>query len=462
MQERRLGNSDLEVSAIGHGCMGMSCGNGPPEDKREMTSLLHAAVERGGSRRRFLKGVAGVGASAVASAHLSVEQTLAAAAPTFPTITLGKTGQVVSRLGMGTSWDVTPGFLQLMLASGISYIDTAEAYERGKCEKTIGEVLARTGKRKDVYIVTKTGSYRAAQAAEPDYAGFRDRKVEGPEAARFFEQRLVQSLERLQTDYVDSYYMHGMTGSQIGLLTEPAVKAAFAALKKSGKIRFCGVSCHDARLPEVVEAAAACGWIDQIMIQYNYRTMTSDAVRRAVDAASKANLGIVAMKTQGGAGEFKGDPSKLSPRFNELTAGGIKKEQAAIKAVFADERIQVVVSEMTNRDELRENTAATREPLTPKQSRALEEYRAKTAHLYCHGCGHLCETAAKGVPVATVLRYLRYYEVYGKRQQARELYQALPPEARDLAMADLAAAEAACPHGLAVNQLVQIADRRLS
>jgi predicted aldo/keto reductase-like oxidoreductase len=232
-------------------------------------------------------------------------------------------------------------------------------------------------------------------------------------------------------------------------------------MKRSGKIRFCGLSCHDGRLPEVVEAAAKCGWIDQIMIQYNFRTMSADAVRRAVDAASKANLGIVAMKTQGGAGQFKGGGG-LSPKFNEFRAAGIKQEQAAIKAVFADERIHAVVSEMTNREQLRENSAATREPITPKQSRLLEEHRQRTAHLYCHGCGHLCETAAKGVPVATVLRYLRYYEVYGKREQARALYQALPPEARDLAMADLAAAEAACPHGLAVAQLVQIADRRLS
>ena len=49
-------------------------------------------------------------------------------------------------------------------------------------------------------------------------------------------------------------------------------------------------------------AAAECGWIDQIMIQYNYRTMDGDAIRRALDAAAKANLGLVAMKTQGGAG----------------------------------------------------------------------------------------------------------------------------------------------------------------
>lgn len=47
MQKRRLGNSDLEVSALGLGCMGMSFGYGPPADKREMISLIRSAVERG-------------------------------------------------------------------------------------------------------------------------------------------------------------------------------------------------------------------------------------------------------------------------------------------------------------------------------------------------------------------------------------------------------------------------------
>jgi aryl-alcohol dehydrogenase-like predicted oxidoreductase len=47
MKKRKLGSSGLDVSAIGLGCMGMSFGYGPPKDKRDMISLLHAAVERG-------------------------------------------------------------------------------------------------------------------------------------------------------------------------------------------------------------------------------------------------------------------------------------------------------------------------------------------------------------------------------------------------------------------------------
>ncbi len=47
MQKRKLGNSGLEVSALGFGCMGMSFSYGPPKDKREMTDVLRAAVDRG-------------------------------------------------------------------------------------------------------------------------------------------------------------------------------------------------------------------------------------------------------------------------------------------------------------------------------------------------------------------------------------------------------------------------------
>jgi uncharacterized protein len=151
-----------------------------------------------------------------------------------------------------------------------------------------------------------------------------------------------------------------------------------------------------------------------------------------------------------------------SPKFNEFVEKGSKQEAAAIKTVFSDHRIHAVVSEMTNRDMLRENIGASRDhTLTLREQKTLEEFRLATAHLYCHGCSQHCEPAAGGVAVAEILRYLRYHEVYGKRQRARELYQSLSPEARNLAQADLAAAQAACPHGLPVVELIHRADRQM-
>ncbi len=399
----------------------------------------------GGSRRDFLKTAAATGgAVAIVSGESARAEQDGAPKASLPTVTLGKTGQKVSVLGQGTSWTLQPAFLQAAFFSGVRYVDCSENYERGKCEKTLGEVLERTNMRKDVYLVTKCG-----------------RKVGGAGAFKNYEQHLNASLERLKTDYVDSYYLHGVTGAEIPLLHDPDVKAAFEKLKKSGKIRFCGLSCHDGRLPEIVSAAAECGWIDQIMIQYNYRTMGGDEIRRAVDAASKANLGIVAMKTQADGGSFK--TMVPSPKFKEFVEKGITTGQAAIKTVFSDQRIHVVVSEMTNRDMLRENMgAAADHTLSSRDRKLLEEYRLATSHLYCHGCGQNCEPAAGGIAVADILRFLRYDEAYGKRRRARELYQALPAEARNLVAADLAAAQAACPHGLPVADMLRRAEERMS
>ncbi len=50
MQKRKLGNNNLEVSALGLGCMGMSSGYGPPADKQEMIDLIRVAVDRGDPR----------------------------------------------------------------------------------------------------------------------------------------------------------------------------------------------------------------------------------------------------------------------------------------------------------------------------------------------------------------------------------------------------------------------------
>jgi len=395
----------------------------------------------GGNRRQFLKTAT---ASGVALA--SADSLLAAPPPKspLPEVTLGKTGVKVTKLGMGTSWAVAESFVQRAIAAGVRYIDTSESYERGNAEKALGNVLARTGQRKDVYLVTKNNSYS---------------RVKGADRVRALRTHLEASLERLKTDYIACYYLHGVSGRDLDIFRDRDVITTFEELKKSGKIKFAGFSCHDPMLPELVEAAAEAGWLDQMMIQYNFRTMDADKVKRAVDKASKANMGIVAMKTQGGAKEFQA--GEKDPRMNGLLEKGFKVHQAAIKAVFNDERVHAVVSEMTNFDELRENMGAAIEPLGAKEARLLEEHRVLTANRFCHGCGHLCETAARGVPVATVLRYYRYYEAYGKRDQARALYQALPAESRAIADLDLADVDAACPHGLPVADLLRTADRRL-
>ena len=119
---------------------------------------------KSGNRRHFLQATA-AGASLVAAAHVASADPQAPDAKAVPTVILGKTGQKVTKLGMGTSWALSPSFVQLTLFSGVRYIDTSEGYENTVAEKVIGDVLERTKLRKETYLVTKFQGYRTARGA---------------------------------------------------------------------------------------------------------------------------------------------------------------------------------------------------------------------------------------------------------------------------------------------------------
>ena len=325
------------------------------------------------------------------------------------------------------------------------YIDTSESYENGNAEKTLGEVLERTKMRKDVYLVTKNSRG----------------KVGGSRAFPTFEKRLEASLERLRTDYIDCYYLHGVEGREIGLLRDPDVKAAFEKLKKSGQDQVLR-----ALLPRWPAARNRHGRRRERLDRSDHDPvqLSDHDHRRCQKSSRRGSEGQPGHRRNEDPGRCRPFPGGCapSPKFKEFVDKGFKEQKAAIKTVFADHRVHAVVSEMTNRDMLRENIEATRDhSLTLHEQKQLEDYRQATAHLYCHGCGHHCEPAANGVAVSDILRYLRYHEVYGKRQRAAELYQALPAEARNIVGTDLTAAQAACPHGLPVVEFLHRADRQM-
>ena len=171
----------------------------------------------GNNRRQFLKTATATGV-ALASAD-----SLLAAPPKspIPEVTLGKTGMKVTKLGMGTSWAVAESFVQRAIAAGVRYIDTSESYERGNAEKALGNVLARTGQRKDVYLVTKNNGYRG---------------VKGSDRAKSFVTHLRGSLERLKTDYVDCYYMHGVSGKDIDIFKDAEGKVLNRNLRTASEL----------------------------------------------------------------------------------------------------------------------------------------------------------------------------------------------------------------------------------
>ncbi len=404
-----------------------------------------AGMESGLSRRSLLTGPLAVGAAGLLTSGLALpaaaDDTKPDAKPAMPTAVLGRTGMRVSRLAFGGSWHIDAEVVGLGMEHGINYIDTAESYNGGQSEMAFGAILKDIGatghsaKRKGLWLVSKTHDHY------------------------HLEPRLARSLDRLQQDYVDCFYMHQIQDPK--LASDPEIKAMADRMKRSGKTRFFGFSCHDAPVVECLNAAADSGFIDVIMFRYDCHYYKRDDLNQAIDRCVKAKIGLVAMKTQVGG-------MTLPDRFDPFKQRGLNQHQAAIKAVAADERITSICSEMTNVDHINQNVQAIASKLKIAEREAIREHAQLISHLWCRGCDHICRSASgdgQPIAVADTLRFLMYHDHYGKRERARELYAQLPVEQRNPAAieaADWQAAEAACPFQVPLAKLMTRAKERLS
>ena len=212
------------------------------------------------SRRDFLKaaGKAGAGAAIAAPAYR-----LAAASDnqnSVPTRAFGRSGINVSILSLGGMFDISANQIMMKQAVrwGVTYWDTADCYHRGS-ERGIGKYFNKYPEdRRKVFLVTKS------DARDP----------------KGMSRLLERSLDRMQTDYIDLYFVHGI--HRITELQKDTRTWAEKA-KAAGKIRLFGFSAHS-NMEANMLAAAELGWIDGIMMAYNFRLMHEDRMKRAVEA----------------------------------------------------------------------------------------------------------------------------------------------------------------------------------
>ena len=268
------------------------------------------------------------------------------------------------------------------------------------------------------------------------------------------EEHLNKSLERMKTDHVDLLFMHGI--SKIDVLT-PEVKAWAEKMKAAKKIRFFGFSTHS-NMAELLNEAPKLGWIDGIMMTYNYRLMHTDAMKSAVDACAKAGIGLTAMKTQGG-GPVSTDSEEELRLAGRFLQKGMTQFQAKLKAVWENEQIAAICSQMPNLTLLTANTQAALDGrmLTAGDWSALRNHADATSSAYCAGCAMNCESAAGcGMGIADAMRVMMYHTSYGDTHQARVAFMELPEPVRaSLATMNLAEASRACPRGIDVAGVVR-------
>lgn len=168
---------------------------------------------------------------------------------------LPRTGWKISEISygcmsLGLEHRANERLLHKAVDLGINFFDTADLYDKGENEKSVGKALS--AKRRAVFLATKVGNQWRADGSGWDWNPRKE----------YILQSVEGSLKRLQTDYIDLYQLHG------GTIDDPIDETieAFELLKAQGKIREYGISSIR---PNVIREYVARSNIVSVMMQYS-------------------------------------------------------------------------------------------------------------------------------------------------------------------------------------------------
>ena len=411
-------------------------------------------------RRNFLKTVGATGLSSILTSSgviASPNQSSTKEKPKYPQVPrrkLGKTGVEVPCLALGALFNLVENqtILEKCFQLGVNYWDTAPDYAGQNSELGIGRFISKHPQaREKLFLVTKASD--AVTVADA-------------------EKALQASLKRMNTKYIDLYYiMDRIAGSgYVGHgLSDPAkltddLREWVTSAKKRKVIRFFGFSTHK-NMAKCLAAAAKLGWIDVVMTTYSFRIMQDPELQASIEACNKAGVGLIAMKTQGRPHEKieTEEDKKLAEHFLQQ---GFTEGQAKIKVVLQDKRFSSACVGMENVRILTENVAAVLDKieLTQADMQVFKEYANATCDGYCAGCADICDSVLAEAPyVSDIMRYLMYYNSYGKQAEARRLFARIPACIRNkLLDMDYSLAEARCPQCIPIGKVVAEAVSKLA
>ena len=432
---------------------------------------------KGMDRRGFIKtstlGIAGVG-SLLSAKSLSAGQDTKGDIPIIKAYrTLGRTGFKASDIGIGTARVYPVPIMNAVLDAGVNYIDSAEGYGRGAAEKNIGEAI-KGRDRKSLFLTTKI-------------------RMRGVSSKEQVVEKVQQCLQRLQTDYIDCLLLQG---PPVADLKDENFHKGMDQLKKEGKVRFVGVASHGSHfqnqgdsMEKVLLAAVDDGRFDLLLIVYNF--IQREAGEKVLDAAVKKNIATTIMKSDPLGryfemkerieqmkknGEEIDDRSKSYMARMEDTAkkaeAFLKKNNlqdpgeikaAALKFVLENPKVNTLNLAFNNFDDVRNLLKLSGTGMEPEEKSLLAGVEQECGRLYCrHACG-VCESACPDqVPVNTIMRYQHYFETSGSEKFAMERYAHLDCSKADLCRNCQGLCERACPYGVPIQGLLNLAHAQLS
>jgi predicted aldo/keto reductase-like oxidoreductase len=373
----------------------------------------------------------------------------------------GKTGQSLSILGFGCmrlpiiggkahliDGEKAQAMVDYALTSGINYFDTAYVYhaevpfQAGMSEVFLGNALKR--ERRKVHLATKLPSWYLERRADMD---------------RFLDQQL----ERLQTDHIDFYLVHSLTGELWKKLSSLGIREFLDAAIADGRIKYAGFSFHDdgSAFKPIVDAYH---W-SFCQIQYNFMDEDYQAGRAGLQYAAGKGLGVIIMEPLRGGGLTRQVPGDVQAVWDKA---GVKRTPAewALRFVWNRPEVSVVLSGMSELDQMRENVRIAghglANSLTRRELALIQEakaiYQAKI-RVDCTNCGY-CLPCPHGVSIPANFLQLNNLSIYRDRDAAEFFYfHILNEEQRASNCEECGQCEDLCPQHIPIrNRLKEVVE----
>ena len=190
---------------------------------------------------------------------------------------LGKSSLQISEIGFGCmslagSAEENEKILHQAIELGINFFDTADLYNKGMNEVTVGKALK--SKRDKIVLATKVGNQWRRDGSGWDWNPRKE----------YILSAVEESLLRLETDYIDLYQLHG------GTIDDPVDDTieAFELLKQQGKIRYYGISSIR---PNVIREYIRKSSIVSVMMQYSLLDRRPE--ESCLDLLKENNIGVL-------------------------------------------------------------------------------------------------------------------------------------------------------------------------
>ncbi len=324
------------------------------------------------------------------------------------------------------------------LERGINYFDTAYTYLGGMSESILGSIL-QGHKRQQSFIATKLPAWKVKETDD-------------------FERFLHEQLKRLQTDCIDYYLVHSLSGKTWKQVYDLGILPFLDAIKKAGKVRAIGFSFHDlySSFEPILDAYP---W-DFCQIQYNYLDTQYQAGRKGLLKAHEKGVGVISMEPLLG--------GKLATQLPTEAVSLLQKKNPdmtpaewALRWVWNHPQIALLLSGMNQLDQLNENCTiadsadvaamSKEEMVTIQEVKQIFDERIK---VHCSGCAY-CMPCPHGVNIPRV--FALYNEAYrfDNPESAVWQYNSMPTEKRASACVACNECLSKCPHQLPISALMK-------